>query len=724
MAVPKARWTMYNAVGAPVDLSPYTLAWHLHVGCSYDENSGAWSIVSMSGRIVLDNSGDQFTLDHPNAVLSVDDVNQLRPALLHIGADLWAVAQLAPALSVPMRADDTIVFEIMPRFQTYLRSTMRWIQRFSATPELALAVATEAITDVSGTPSILSPASRGTTGQYLFGVRINESTMLRGLENLAWAAGSIASMTLNGQIALVAGDKAIRLGDLDPPPPRVPEDSSHAQTIGIRQAWVHDIVGPTLDNGSLFNVDIPLEHPASSPITRGYMYEYPDDAYRIRWHDGETIIGGAAGVHVNWRRIVPAARDGKQRDLIYWNYISADVGGPTRVMRLTGTKYVLDDQISVPIWAATREPGRYQPHQEPPPWTDHRTPPAPHSPNDLRAHHGMARITGGLLTRFVLTYMLVDDGPNRIIGDNTRLSGALVPGTGGLYRISDTQLAPLLTETISLEGDTETAVTLHVTALGLGAAPVTTAGTYTPPVIADLPNPSDNPPPGPPPGPPPVPPLIYVADPTKDIALGSGDWFGGPADGTTVWFVNDITDTAVAYTAATLARDATKDIALGSGTWYGSVSDGVTVWFVAFDGTVVAYTAATLARDATKDIALGSGNWFGAVSDGTTVWFVNDTTDTAVAYTAATLARDATKDIALGSGTWFGGPADGTTVWFVNDITDTAVAYTAATLARDATKDIALGSGTWYGAVSDGTTLWFVNDTTDTAVAYIPHVDG
>ena len=94
-----------------------------------------------------------------------------------------------------------------------------------------------------------------------------------------------------------------------------------------------------------------------------------------------------------------------------------------------------------------------------------------------------------------------------------------------------------------------------------------------------------------------------------------------------------------------------RTISLGSGSWNGAVSDGTTLWFV--DNTsnrARAYVAATQARDSGRDISLGTVSWLGGVSDGTTLWFVNDTSNTARAYVAATQARDSWQ----GHIAWYG----------------------------------------------------------------------
>ena len=214
-----------------------------------------------------------------------------------------------------------------------------------------------------------------------------------------------------------------------------------------------------------------------------------------------------------------------------------------------------------------------------------------------------------------------------------------------------------------------------------------------------------------------------AGDGSRNVSLGTGNWYGAMSDGTTVWFINDTSNTAVAYNASTQARDTSRDISLGSGGWQGGMSDGTTLWFVNDNtpDTAVAYNASTQARDTSRDISLalgGSSTFSAATSDGTTLWFFDDANDNAVAYNASTQARDTSRDISLGSGSWRGATSDGITLWFVDDGTDNAVAYNASTQARDTSRDISLGSGNWYAATSDGTTLWFVNDSNDNAVAY------
>ena len=209
-------------------------------------------------------------------------------------------------------------------------------------------------------------------------------------------------------------------------------------------------------------------------------------------------------------------------------------------------------------------------------------------------------------------------------------------------------------------------------------------------------------------------------DTGSDIALGSGNWYGGASDGTTLWFTDWQYSWARAYVAATGARDANKDIDLDIRSQQGGLSDGTTLWFVNdTNDRAYAYVAATQARDASKDIVLESGRQEGGASDGTTLWFLNESSDRARAYVAATRARDANKDILLGTGSWQGGLSNGTTLWFVSGGSGVYVAraYVAATQARDEVSDIVFTS-LMRGGASDGTTLWFLDDSTNDARAY------
>ena len=175
----------------------------------------------------------------------------------------------------------------------------------------------------------------------------------------------------------------------------------------------------------------------------------------------------------------------------------------------------------------------------------------------------------------------------------------------------------------------------------------------------------------------------------SDISLGTGTWFGGTSDGSTLWFVNDTTNTAVAYRASDGARLSGSDISLGTGT-----------------GAAARRTAPRSVYDNTDTavprIRRGASIGIGHIARhrqlvrrpvGRLHALVCQRTDTAVAYRASDGARLSGSDISLGTGTWRGGPSDGSTLWFVNDIPNAvAVAYRASDGARLSGSDISLGT--------------------------------
>ena len=96
----------------------------------------------------------------------------------------------------------------------------------------------------------------------------------------------------------------------------------------------------------------------------------------------------------------------------------------------------------------------------------------------------------------------------------------------------------------------------------------------------------------------------------KDISLGAGArWTGGASDGTTLWFVShDVGDQAIAYVAATRARDSGKDIDLPVARNKPGMAEfpmAVTLWFVkGLDDrrSIIAYLASDQSRQSADDI--------------------------------------------------------------------------------------------------------------------------
>ena len=144
-----------------------------------------------------------------------------------------------------------------------------------------------------------------------------------------------------------------------------------------------------------------------------------------------------------------------------------------------------------------------------------------------------------------------------------------------------------------------------------------------------------------------------VSDSSKDISLGAGNFYGAAIAGNTLWFLNNTTNTLVAYNATTLARTSARDISLGDFLWYGAASDGQTVW-VLHDNSLLAYNASTRARDSARDIDLeGIGtNWRSVVIVNGILWVVDGTANYARAFRVSVATDDGETNVKVGSATY------------------------------------------------------------------------
>ena len=198
----------------------------------------------------------------------------------------------------------------------------------------------------------------------------------------------------------------------------------------------------------------------------------------------------------------------------------------------------------------------------------------------------------------------------------------------------------------------------------------------------------------------------------RDIVLRSNVWQGAVTDGMTLWFLSS-GGAVEAHNPVTLARDATKDFIAGSGTWHGATSDGTILWLLDdFTNEAQAYVAATRGRRGAHDISLGVGEWRAATSDGTTLWFVEILSGIAWARAYAASSppvRDAGKDIKIGALDIGAASSDKQTLWFISRSGNEAVAYDAETRIRDEKRDFALPAGGYNAAVLLGDTMWVVD---------------
>ena len=204
---------------------------------------------------------------------------------------------------------------------------------------------------------------------------------------------------------------------------------------------------------------------------------------------------------------------------------------------------------------------------------------------------------------------------------------------------------------------------------------------------------------------------------TTRRTLYGGAFFAG----NTLYIINWSSGSALAHTITessggvlSLNRVATLDITgLGNQMIHGGISDGTTIWFVNNTTRIaVAYSVTTRRADAPKNIALGTGNWSGACYDGTTLWFVDRALSRAVAYNASTRTADTAKNIALVRGSYRGATSNGNILWFLDtDNPDRVYGYTANDRQRDFSNDIVLDtenfSVSWPGLVSQGNRFFF-----------------
>ena len=488
-----------------IDLSARVLDWRFHCGTSYNEDQGRWHIVPMSGQITLDNTDGRLAHGSDDPIITAADASRIRPAIFELEGtgwrDRWAVFSVAPAFAYQFDSDNQVVFEVLPRYSTFLEAPVSWAQRHSDDPVRVLDVADALITATVGDQDVISPASQSGSTQWMRNVRISAPSLYAALENLAWSAGMIPAETLNGQIALITAEKSVVTSALRTPPDRLPLTSSIGQSLSVRRSWALDVAGPSVDEtASSFTVPaITLPSTSGRAVVGYYGYIYPDGVDRVDWKQAR-ITGGHGGqvatlssIRYNPLSNLPGGQRGDGITYVYRN-----PGGPTpSQLVLSGTAYSAETHTQ-PVWVSGRRPGEYQPTQSPPPWIDWRPHTVPGSAqpvvNDLAGHEEVALLSSLPLTRFVLNYPILDE-TTRITGDPTRSIGFLVPGSGGAYRLgpdADHVTPGLICETITLTGSTDDATILTVT--GVTAGTVTgTPGSYVPPNPTDALDPSDSP---------------------------------------------------------------------------------------------------------------------------------------------------------------------------------------------------------------------------------------
>ena len=202
---------------------------------------------------------------------------------------------------------------------------------------------------------------------------------------------------------------------------------------------------------------------------------------------------------------------------------------------------------------------------------------------------------------------------------------------------------------------------------------------------------------------------------SEEIDLGNANWESGFATEDRLYFIDDSSNTAVAYDHDR-NRVSEDDISLGNGSWEGGLATEDRLYIV--DDSSNTARAYRHNRDSisTDDINLGSGGWDSGFATTNRLYFINDNNDTAVAYDHDR-NRISEDDISLGNGSWDSGFATEDRLYFVNDSNDTAVAYdhNGNRISED---DINLVSGSWDGAFATEDKLYLINDSTNIVLIY------
>ena len=202
----------------------------------------------------------------------------------------------------------------------------------------------------------------------------------------------------------------------------------------------------------------------------------------------------------------------------------------------------------------------------------------------------------------------------------------------------------------------------------------------------------------------------FVRNSARDFATTSGNVNAGIGVGDEIWLINGVTGLMEAYTVTdtTITRNAARDVDLGTGNWEGAATDETTI-FVVDDSTdsVLGLDAATLVPNG-RDVNLDSGSWDGALCSPATnsIWFLNDSFDQAICYRLDNLTRNAARDISIPFAQLDGGTVIDESLILIDDSSNSLIAYDETTLERQTERDVSLESGFWDSVVSRGNEIW------------------
>ena len=196
--------------------------------------------------------------------------------------------------------------------------------------------------------------------------------------------------------------------------------------------------------------------------------------------------------------------------------------------------------------------------------------------------------------------------------------------------------------------------------------------------------------------------------------------------GNTIWFINNVHNTADAYDVTGTSkptRDSSKDFNLGAGIWYGGDISERGIYLLNATGSAPAlhaYTQQDRQRRSERDYSLSTAGspfpaYRGLVNFDSNFYALDTEQNKFKALQFfekqnMNAIRVFQRDINLGTGEWRGGAGNKDTIWFLDNSGSTDKYLRAyrkgVLLTRDSSKDHNLGPGTFNGVCASGNLIW------------------
>lgn len=466
---PTPQWALTAADGTQIDLTGRALAWDVLFGCSYDAQSGRWTLVTARGSIRLDNSDGRLDPAADGALIDVATLSIPRPITLTLaGETLWQGHAVVTG-SRPLRGDAAVTWQLRGRYWQAIRSEIGLRQ---LTPHDSPQVAATKLAAAAASPrraaDPISPASVWPTGVRLRDVTVDEP-LGRAWARLAHAVASIPFEDRTGRLGMASLQGVAAGRQLDAPPGQRALDDSTIHTIGAASIWSIDVVGKHIVRAETADVTVTTPDGGATRSVAA-EYAYRGDVHGVEWTDARPTA--PAGWTVVWWQALPARgidpgdvlRAVLRRDVA--NAQPSGVRFVGRSLRADTDSPLVINSVSPQIDGIAPSQARVQTTA---PWIDHTDPAF-----DLDAWAKMAQFHAEPKVRAELTYPLWGDTPaDRIPANIADRSGQLVPASMSRYRVDDDTVIDMITETVELRGTSvtvPTATVAGITASGLGTA--------------------------------------------------------------------------------------------------------------------------------------------------------------------------------------------------------------------------------------------------------------